>query len=467
VKWFVLAIGVATILATGAARAESEPADAPSTPARPAIAFNRWQEDWSVLADPSLRTEPLDDLKYIPLSADPKTYLSLGLNLRERFESNDATGFGTRSTPAANYLISRLETHADLHLGPLQLFAQVESAFAPGKERLTPVDQNRLDIEQAFAAYSAPVADGVLKLRLGRQEMGFDLQRFVAVRDGPNVRQAFDAAWADYESGLWRFITFYSQPVQNRNLRLFDDYSNGHLTYGGVRLERSEVGPGQLSAYYSQFHQDGAHFLTAQGNERRDIFDVRYAGKTDGWDWDLEAMGQTGQIGRQSIKAWAFGNIVGYSWPQAFWAPRLGLQFDGASGDGNPHDGRLETFNPLFPNGYYVTLAGYTGYVNFIHLKPSVTLHPTAALTVLAAVGAQWRQTTADAVYTQPNIPVAGTAGKGGSYTGTYGQLRVDWRATSHVSTAVEVVHFAVANAIRQVGGHDSDYLGAEIKYGW
>ena len=27
---------------------------------RPAIKTNRWQEDWSVLSDPALRTQPLD-----------------------------------------------------------------------------------------------------------------------------------------------------------------------------------------------------------------------------------------------------------------------------------------------------------------------------------------------------------------------------------------------------------------------
>ena len=460
---------IATLCGAGSiARADDDAAVPASPSARPAIAFNRWQEDWSVLADPALRTEPLDDLKYIPLGADPKTYLSLGLNLRERYEQSDANGFGTRNTPAANYVISRLETHADLHLGPqVQLFAQFESAFAPGKERLAPVDENRLDLEQAFAAYAVPVADGTVKLRLGRQEMGFDLQRFVAVRDGPNVRQAFDAAWADYETGPWRLIGFYSQPVQNRNLRAFDDYSSGHLTYGGIRLERDDIGPGRLSVYYSRYTQDSARFLTVAGNERRDIFDIRYAGGLDGWDWDLEGMGQTGQIDNERVQAWAFGNIGGYSWKTAFWSPRLGLQFDGASGDSNPHDHVLETFNPLFPNGYYVTLAGYTGYVNFIHLKPSLTLHPLASVTLLAAVGMQWRQTTADAVYTQPNIAVAGTAGKGGSYTGTYGQFRADWRMTSHVSSAVEAVHFAIGDAIRRAGGHDSDYLGVEIKYGW
>ena len=58
--------------------------------------FNRWQEDWSVLADPRMPREPLDGLKYIPLSAyDPESYLSFGANLRERFEANDDAAFGT------------------------------------------------------------------------------------------------------------------------------------------------------------------------------------------------------------------------------------------------------------------------------------------------------------------------------------------------------------------------------------
>jgi hypothetical protein len=34
---------------------------------RPKILLNRWQEDWSPLADPRIPREPLDDLKYIPL----------------------------------------------------------------------------------------------------------------------------------------------------------------------------------------------------------------------------------------------------------------------------------------------------------------------------------------------------------------------------------------------------------------
>lgn len=105
--------------------------------------------------------------------------------------------------------------------------------------------------------------------------------------------------------------------------------------------------------------------------------------------------------------------------------------------------------------------------MNLVHVKPSVTLHPTGDLTILLAVAAQWRETTADAVYVQPNIPIAGTAGKPGRYTGTYGQLRCDWAITSHYSAALEAVHFAIGDALRRAGGHDGNRLGVQLSYGW
>lgn len=46
-------------------------------PLRPAIMFNRWQEDWSVLADPRLPREPFDTLKYVSLSTTDPRNLSL------------------------------------------------------------------------------------------------------------------------------------------------------------------------------------------------------------------------------------------------------------------------------------------------------------------------------------------------------------------------------------------------------
>jgi hypothetical protein len=296
--------------------------------------------------------------------------------------------------------------------------------------------------------------------------MAFDLQRFIAVRDGPNVRQTYDAIWADYEYKSWRFIGYATQPVQNSDLEAFDDVSNRHLTFSGVRFERQGLGPGDLSGYYSLYTRSNARFLDAAGDEHRDVFDLRYTGKVGRVDWDVESMLQTGRVGSTTIGAWAVGSLAGYTL-NAPWKPRLGIQIDAASGDRHPGDGRVETFNPLFPNGYYFSLAGYTGYANLIHIKPSITLSPSERLGLLAAVGFQWRETTGDAVYAQGNAVVPGTAGHGTLWTGMYIQLRADWTIATNLIGAVEAVHFQVGNSIRKAGGSNADYIGVELKYGW
>src|SRR2546427_6330337 len=106
------------------------------TPDRPAIAFNRWSEDWSMLADPAVPREPLDELKYIPLSNDDaRTYVSFGANIRERFEVNDAN-FGTGGNQSDSYLLSRTEGpcgSADSRAGP-DIPCNAERHRAPEKK---------------------------------------------------------------------------------------------------------------------------------------------------------------------------------------------------------------------------------------------------------------------------------------------------------------------------------------------
>ena len=422
-----------------------------------------------MLADPRVPRGPFDELKYIPLSGvAPYTYLSFGANIRDRFESNNAANFGTGPNRSQNYVISRNEFHADLRVdNQIQAFVQFQADYAPWKTMLTPVDRDKLDLEQAWVALTEPVGGGTLKLRAGRQQFAFDLQRFVSVRDGPNVRQSYDAAWADYENGPWRFITFYSLPVQVRDTTIFDDYSSVTTqTFGMARTEYKFSESLFIAGYYANFTQGNARFANASGDERRDILDVHLNGKYNHFDFDFEGMNQTGRIGIEPIEAWAVGSLAGYTFAGVNWSPRVGIQFDAASGDSNIKR-TLGTFNPLFPNGYYFTLAGYTGYTNLIHVKPSLTLSVTSSLKIMLAAAALWRQNTADAIYTQPDVPVANTAGRPGAYTGSYSQVRLDWTIDRATSFAIEAVHFAIGDALRNAGGHDSNYVGVEIKRGW
>ena len=441
----------------------------PTNLQRPTIDFYRWQEDWSVLADPGLRTEPGDAFKYISLSkTNPKSYLSFGLTLRERFVSVDPALFGVEGGRRQSYLLHRLEFHLDAHLTDnTRIFVQLENALAPGLAKPSPVDANKLDLRLFFLDTQANVDGGLFKLRVGRQEIAFDLQRFVSVRDGPNVRQAYDAIWADYERCGWRITGFASQPVQYRNESDFDDYSNRHLTFSGVRAQRRMTATSELSISLSEFRQDDVHFLAASGNEVRQSIDVHYNGRADNFDWDVEGMKQGGSIGAKDVDAWAFGSLAGFTFTGPGWSPRLGIQLDAASGDRNLSSNTVGTFNPLFPNGYYVTLSGYTGYTNFIHLKPSLTLTPLQDVKLVAAVGALWRQTTHDAIYAQPDVPVPGTAGEPGRRSSTYAQLTLNWKATRSLAFGTEFDRYFVAPALQRAGGRDSDYFGAEVRWGW
>ena len=129
-----------------------------------------------------------------------------------------------------------------------QFFVQVEDDRAFSKNVITPVDQDPLDLRLGFLAYVNMTDAGTFKARAGRQDFDFDLQRFVSSRDGPNVRQSFDAVWGDWESGPWRFIGFFSQPVQYSLVSPFDDTSNSHFRFHTLRIERQVLGTNELSA---------------------------------------------------------------------------------------------------------------------------------------------------------------------------------------------------------------------------
>lgn len=465
-------VGCGALLMLLAANVQATDQPVPETqPKRQAIRSNRWQEDWSVLSDPTLRTQPLDSLKYLSLRRnDPDSYLSFGLTWRDRLEAIDAPAFGTRGqTGRDTYLLQRVQVHADVHFNARwRFFAQIEDVRSFDKDHPSATDRNPLDLRLAFLSYATPVASGTMMARLGRQDFAFDQQRFLSLRDGPNVRQSFDAAWLHYERGAWEVSGFLGQPVQYASQEPFDDTSNQQLRFHLLRAERHGPSDHSLSFFYARYEADDAQFMDASGREQRNILDVRLAGSSASWDWDVEGIVQGGDIGRADIRAWALGARAGYTFANRDWTPRLGIQADAASGDKRAGDARVETFNPLFPNGSYsFSLAGNTGYVNLIQIKPSLTLYPGKGFEVTGALGLLWRQTTVDAVYLQPDIPVAGTAGLPDRKTGAYAQFRADWQLNPNLSTAMELVRYDVSNTLRRVGGRNSDYVGVELKFVW
>src|SRR5258707_15537852 len=120
-------------------------------PAPPPYPQMTYGEDNRFLANPALRTEPLDVLKYIPLSAtDTNSYLSFGAFIRERVEyvSNPDWGSGP---PGSAYLMQRYLVHADLHLGErLRAFTELGSSLEDWRTGGPPygVDRGKLTLPE-------------------------------------------------------------------------------------------------------------------------------------------------------------------------------------------------------------------------------------------------------------------------------------------------------------------------------
>jgi hypothetical protein len=283
------------------------------------------------------------------------------------------------------------------------------------------------------------------------------------------VRQAFDAAWLRVARGAWTVDAFVGRPVQYSADEPFDDDSGPEARLQLLRVERTTRDAGALTAYYARVHNDDTRIADIDGSERRHALDLRWAREAEGpgLDWDVEGMVQWGRVGPADVDAWAGGARGGYTFARD-WQPRIGLQVDAASGDRRAGDARLETFNPLFPNGSYsFSRAGLTGYVNLLQLKPSLQIAPTDKLVLAISHATVWRDTTTDAVYLQPDVAIDGTAGVAGRRTGSYLQLRADWQASDRVAFAAEFVDFRIDDAIRAAGGSDSRYASIEAVVTW
>jgi hypothetical protein len=429
----------------------------------------RYEEDYRYLRDPGRAGDLWDPIKYIPLGSDPNTYLSLGGEVRERGEYFSAPQFGLRGDGADAFLLHRLLLHADLHLGEdLRAFVQLGNHLVAGKDSpLSQTDRDRLDVQQALVDMRLPLTPEIAPtLRAGRQEMAFGSQRLVSVRESPNIRRSFDGFRLGDAVGGVRVDAFATRPVLLKE-GIFDDEPNHAQAFWGVYgTTPAGFSPGGgLDLYYLGFDNSTARFATASGGEHRHTLGARLFGASGGWDWDWEAAGQVGGFAGGDIEAWTVASSTGFTVEALPWKPRAGLKANIASGDHNPNDRTLGTFNALFPKLAYFNEASLIVPANFFDVYPSLTVKPLTSVTVVAGWDFVWRETTKDAVYTNPLVPVAGTAGRGGKFTGNQLSLDVIWQADRHVQVSGSYVHFDTGGALAPVHGRDVDFAMLSVSY--
>jgi hypothetical protein len=443
------------------------PARAQSEAKRPDYQSQRQNEDWSVLRDPELRTGPLDDLKYVSLDASGKAYISFGGSARYRYNyySPDRFGLSAVGDEPGGIFLQRYLMHGDLHLSdPLRVFFELghhiasKDDFPPG-----PNDRDFFDVSQAFVDLKADLgADAKAQLRAGRQHVVLGSSRLVSLREGPNVRQRFEGFRGTLSPSSSVSIDFLALRDVLTSPRAFDDTSqNGDELWGAYGVFKGLGGtPINLDLYYLGLNRKDPNYtqVLAGTLEHRHSVGARVWGKAQGFDWNVEGVGQFGSVGDTDVRAWTLASTTGYTFEQTIWQPRLFLSANIASGDDNPKDGVLRTFNPLFPRLPYFDEATYLAPQNFMNLQPGIEIKPHADVKLGFNWDFFWRQSERDAVYSRGLNPLLATDDVDGRFVTHAPTVSLEWQIAPEIDLAVHYTHFFAGEVIENAGGDDSDF---------
>ncbi len=427
------------------------PGQAPASP-RPPLRVIRYEENWRYLADPAQRNSFVDRFKWIRLA--PQVHFSWGGDVRQRFESFRNEDWLESQRKWDPFHLQRYMLHGELVLGTrIRLFGQLKSGLQYGRDLASrPIDENTLDLHQAFVEVSLGQSPGAL-IRLGRQEVNLGSARLVAIREGPNVRFSLDGARIILPRFGWQWNLLLLRPARTRP-GIFDDEPEHRQSLWGLYLTRPLPAAihSSLDLYYLGFDRKQARFHSGFGREQRHSLGGRFFGRRAGWDWDYEALAQFGRFGSGSILAWTAGTNTGYRFENLRGKPRLGLKADLASGDRNPLDQRLGTFNALFPKGNYFSQADLLGPYNLMDLHPGISIEVHPRVTLNHDVDIFWRASTRDGLYDVPGRPIIAPGNSRARYIGHGVNFGFEWKLSRFLTVEGEYQRLLPGAFLRETG---------------
>lgn len=429
---------------------------------RPILQPLRYQEDWSLLADPDCKKEALDDLKYISLGRED-WYLSIGGEIRYRYENYENSGFGTDPETASGYILQRYLLHADWHFGThLRLFTQFQSGLEEGRNggpRLT--DKDVADLHQAF--FDITDSSQNLRFRVGRQEIEFGTGHIIGESEGLNIRRAFDGFRFTFRHGRWTWNSTLTHPVLLRT----DSYAvPNHLqTEWGAGFTRARE-HGGWSGYYIGLNRKVASINGKVGKEIRDTLGSRIWSQGKFFDYNTDFIFQTGTFATGTILAGAVSSNDGITVRNVKFQPRLGVRFDYASGDSDRSGQNLNTFNPLFPNPMYSSLSALLGPSNLTDIGPVIRLNLNSKTAISPEMPFYWRSSIQDGIYNFAGIMIRPGNLSTARFVGYQPGLTLDRTFSSHFSSTGGYFYFFTGDFLKQTPpGKGVGYFYATITF--
>jgi hypothetical protein len=441
--------------------------------------FNlRYDEDFRYFDDDreAYESDWRNKFKNIPIGSDWR--LDIGGEFRFRLDARSNAFFGLESHSQNTQQHYRWMLHANLRQGDLfRVF--VQGIFAHVEDRdgtFLPTQENHGDLQQLFFDLRIFGEDIPLTLRVGRQELDYGYSRWVGPLEWTSNRRRFDAVKLFYEGESWNIDAFYAKPVVvSRKQR---DQFDSDVDFYGLYTSYKGIPNHGLDFYFFAIDDTGDRTNPNGNSGDRDIYTLgaRFSGKIGeiqhnhgsdegdgeqsegddataesctvcGWgifDYNTELAGQWGHSAGDTIQAWSWNIDLGYTFDHP-WRPRLGMGFDLTTGDGNPNDSRVETFDQLFPFnnvclGYLdligrqnmvMTYVGLDAWPVENKIKTSLTFHSF------------WLHESEDFLYTAGGGGfLRDASGRGGREVGQEIDISLEWIIDEYSSVWLAYAHF-------------------------
>jgi hypothetical protein len=383
--------------------------------------------------------------------------VAIGGEYRVRTEYLDALDFGISGAPAYTSIAQRELIHVDLHTrSRARMLVELSAAQERGRRPAArSFDASRPDLAQAFIALPLDRASETATLQIGRQALDLSGNRLVSLRDGVTLKRAFDAARVDVGGAALRATVFAGRVVANKP-GAFDDGADAHESFAGaVVRSRADAQAPEWSLFYFDRQRDRAHVQQASGQERRETLGVRYVRMTAEGDVAVQGALQTGRLVRNAVRAGGIAVDVGWRVGPSN-ATRIGVSVGAASGDRDPHDHTINTFDPLYPSLGAFSDAPLWYPANQLALginaSRAVGRATWRASSVLLA-----RSSLADALYANPGRPLA-TPDDEKRLGAWLFELSLRWQMTDRVELYASCVHAAALEALAAVGGNSAEF---------
>jgi hypothetical protein len=337
------------------------------------------------------------------LNDDLPDWLSLSGEFRYRFEGRGGLGFSEGNDDGYSLLRTRL----NIGIKPtdwLQFFVQGQDSRAPGMRegRANGVFRDPLDIRQAYVKIGGSEGSPVA-LTAGRQLLIYGDQRLIGALDWTNTSRAFDALKLEIKPAKdVKFDVFSASVVQNDPSRQINQSRRGNNIHGVWGVVGNIIPKSTFEPYVLLRADPAVLGEGLRGDMDRYTGGFRlWAAGLAGWDYHLSFNKQWGHFGAGDIDAWAYYATLGHTFPSVAASPRVFAEYNFASGDDDPSDGRIGSFQDMYPTAHlWYGYNDLVGWRNIKNLRLGTQLKPHRKLKVGADYHSFWLANRRDALYT-------------------------------------------------------------------